>query len=331
MSFLEHKTIIKEGDLVLAFIGRDNLKPIYVTPGQAVNTRYGTFAHESMIGLPYGSQITSGKGYGFIYLLHPTPELWTISLPHRTQIVYTPDSSYIIQRLNVISGSKVIESGTGSGSFTHAFARTCGSKGKVFSYEFHEPRYLQAKNEFEGHGLTNVHLTHRDVCANGFDVKDLQTDEPFYADVDAVFLDLPSPWEAIPHLQSVIAKDRAVGICCFSPCIEQVTKTIEALQKHGWIDIEMTEIAGKKWDSRKEMIREVDDAVERLKDIQKRQAEGIEKKKAWIEMNKKQKEKDVANGVPLDERKRAAQEHIAENKRKKQQTERDYGFNPWVN
>ncbi|ODV84570.1 hypothetical protein CANARDRAFT_208289 [[Candida] arabinofermentans NRRL YB-2248] len=268
MSFLKYKDTIEENDLVLAFIGRENIKPIKIKLGESLNTRYGVFPHDSMIGLKYGSQIISPKGYGFIYLLYPTPELWTLSLPHRTQIVYTPDSSYIIQRLNVINGSRVIEAGTGSGSFSHSFARTIGEEGKLFSYEFHEPRFKQAKLEFEDHNLNNFIITNRDVCNDGFEI----SNEP-NINADIVFLDLPAPWEAIPHLKNVISNNKKVGICCFSPCIEQVVKTVESLQENGWIEIEMTSIMAKKWESRKEMVRKVDDALERLRDVMKRQKE----------------------------------------------------------
>ena len=34
-----------------------------------------------MIGLAFGSKVqSSSKGGGWIYVLHPTPELWTVSL-----------------------------------------------------------------------------------------------------------------------------------------------------------------------------------------------------------------------------------------------------------
>lgn len=46
-----------------------------------------------------------------MYLLHPTPELWTQVLPHRTQILYVADISFIISYLDLKPGSKVIESG----------------------------------------------------------------------------------------------------------------------------------------------------------------------------------------------------------------------------
>lgn len=284
MSFYKYKDIIEEGDFVLAFIGRGNLKHITVTPGSVLNTRYGSFEHDRMIGMKFGDQMSGARGVGFIHLLHPSPELWTISLPHRTQIVYTPDSSYIMQRLGVTTGTRVIEAGTGSGSFSHSFARTIGSEGVLFSYEFHEPRFLEAKKEFQEHGLLDVNtlITHRDVCNGGFEMESIP--EKFSSDcksvnADVVFLDLPSPWTAIPHLEKVIAKRSRVGICCFSPCIEQVEKTVKALQENGWSSIEMVEVAGKRWEARKEMVKDISDVVKRLKDIQSRKSQGIEKRR----------------------------------------------------
>jgi tRNA (adenine57-N1/adenine58-N1)-methyltransferase len=44
------------------------------------------------------------------------------------------------------------------------------------------------RDEFARHGLTQIQLSHRNVCKDGFGLQD---------SVDAVFLDLPAPWEAI--------------------------------------------------------------------------------------------------------------------------------------
>ncbi len=79
-----------------------------------------------MVGMPYGSKMISKNGRGYVYLLRPTPELWTLALPHRTQILYAPDMSFISMKLNMGPGSRVIEAGTGSGSFSHVIARTVG-------------------------------------------------------------------------------------------------------------------------------------------------------------------------------------------------------------
>lgn len=276
--FRKVKDEIQEGDLVLAWMTRTNVKPVIVKDGEQMNTRYGAFPHKNMIGKKYGTQLASSSKHGFIHLMAPTPELWTLSLPHRTQIVYTPDASYIVQRLKIRPGSRVIESGTGSGSFTHMISRTVGSKGKVFTFEFHEPRFHQAKQEIEDHGLSDtVTITHRDVCNDGFGIDSVDIK------ATAIFLDLPSPWAAIPHVVKVADRSRAVQVCSFSPCIEQVARTVEALKKEGFQRIEMVEVSAKKWEGRKEMVKSVNDAVERLRDVKRRRVEGLEKRNRRID------------------------------------------------
>lgn len=286
---------------------------------------------------------------GFAYLVPPTPETWTLSLPHRTQVVYTPDYSYILQRLRVRPGDHIVEAGAGSGSFTHAAVRavyngypgaedengtngiTSKKKrrrrhGGVYSFEYHEPRAKQLQTEIKEHGLdTLVTVTHRDVYGDGFCLDN--SNDP---DADAIFLDLPAPWQALKHLtrsppssaalqsvssdstsplpshepnssstpsappptstpmpfRSPLNPNRAVRICTFSPCIEQVTKTVSALRTLGWLEIDMVEIAAKRFDVRRERVglneegvrggnataATVQEAVQRLRDVEGRAA-----------------------------------------------------------
>ena len=69
-------------------------------------------------------------------------------------------------------------------------------------------------DEFTRHGLGDrVTVSHRDVCVDGLGVEGV---------ADAVFLDLPKPWEALPHAVSAM-KMSGGRICSFSPCIEQVS------------------------------------------------------------------------------------------------------------
>ena len=78
---------------------------------------------------------------------------------------------------------------------THSLSRSVGVNGRVLSFEYHEARYGKAKEEFEEHGLGNVTLSHRNVCKDGFG--DVQG-------VEGVFLDLPAPWEAVPHATKIM-------------------------------------------------------------------------------------------------------------------------------
>lgn len=96
-------------------------------------------------------QVTLTKGWAFV--LQPTPDLWTQTLPHRTQIIYTPDISMILFQLEIKPGSVVIESGTGSGSLSHAFLRAIKPLGHLHTFDFHEQRGAIAREEFSSHGL----------------------------------------------------------------------------------------------------------------------------------------------------------------------------------
>ena len=221
-------------------------------------------------------QLTSGctkvateAGSGFVHILPPTPEAWTASLDHRTQVVYTPDYSYILQRLRVRPGSSVIEAGAGSGSFTHAAARAVFSghsgaetavernTGKVYSYEYHQPRVVLLQEELHSHGLDGiVNLTHRDVCNEGFSSP---TGSNGVGKADAVFLDLPAPWLALRHLtrgtpDAPLNPDGPVHLCTFSPCIEQVMSTVSYLRKNDWTEISMCEVLNKRIDVRRERV-----------------------------------------------------------------------------
>ena len=49
---------------------------------------------------------------GFVHVLRPTPELWTLALPYRTQILYAADIAFVSAWLGVRPGSRVAEAGT---------------------------------------------------------------------------------------------------------------------------------------------------------------------------------------------------------------------------
>lgn len=110
MSFKRYKDIIEEDDTVVLFFGFDCMLQFKVAKNKVNQTRYGALRHNDLIGKSYGSKVNCSKGW--VYVLYPTPELWTVTLPHRTQILYSTDISMITLQLDLKPGSVVVESGT---------------------------------------------------------------------------------------------------------------------------------------------------------------------------------------------------------------------------
>eukprot|EP00644_Phytophthora_capsici_P007190 jgi/Phyca11/112772/e_gw1.22.50.1 len=216
--------IIQEGSLVILFETHNSLTYCYAQRDAIYQNRHGAFYHNDMIGQPFGSKIISRKknAQGYLILLAPTPELWSRALRHRTQIVFTLDASAIMFAAALRSGSRVVESGTGSGALTTSFARTVAPHGHVFTFEFNAHRAEIAREEFKRNGLENVITVDcRDACEQGFPVE-------LEGTIDMVFLDLPSPWIAVGHATKMLKQGGFFA--SYSPCIEQVQKTCDALR-----------------------------------------------------------------------------------------------------
>ncbi|KAK3715499.1 hypothetical protein QZH41_011448, partial [Actinostola sp. cb2023] len=215
--------------------GPSSMHCIVISSSKVHQTKYGAFPHSEMIGQQFGSKIFSKNKKGYVYLLHPTSELWTMNLPHRTQILYSTDISMAVMQLGIKPGSVVIETGTGSASMSHALIRTVAPTGHLYTFEFHKDRCEQARKEFKDHKVDHlVTINHRDVLKEGFQLDSI---------ADAVFLDLPCPWDAISTSKQAI-KISGGRICSFSPCIEQVQKTCETMTEHGFKVMDNISTAG---------------------------------------------------------------------------------------
>lgn len=70
---------------------------------------------------------------------------------------------------------------------------------------------------------------------------------------DAVFLDLPRPYEAIGHAKQVLKKGGR--LCCFSPCIEQVMKNCEEMRNLRFVQIVTVEVIQRPFERRERVFQ----------------------------------------------------------------------------
>jgi len=262
--------IVEADDFVILFERHDKMHGLRMVHGETIQNRFGLFHHTDVIGQPFGSRVFSrspgANGSGFMWILPPTPELWTIALPHRTQILYTADISLVVTHLELTPGKIVVESGTGSGSLSASLARSVAPSGKVFTFEFNAMRCEKAGEDFIMNGADSiVTIAERDVLQDGFEL-------PPDTLADAVFLDLPAPWTVVKSARAVMKPGGR--ICNFSPCIEQVQQVAAALEAENFHDIRTYEILVRSFEVQKQLSKEVGKSKKRKRqEVQKQRAE----------------------------------------------------------
>jgi hypothetical protein len=100
-------SVICEGDLAVVVMSHRSMCTITVTRDQVLSNKNGFFPHNSFIGQPWGLKVYSEGSDGFVRIIRPTAELWTLTLPHRTQVIYQPDISLAIMLLALSPGKTV--------------------------------------------------------------------------------------------------------------------------------------------------------------------------------------------------------------------------------
>ena len=215
------------GDLAL-LVGRDRKSFIIrLEPGSQLHTHRGMVSHDDLIETPWGTQLSTHLKYPFL-LLRPSTDDLVRNLKRTTQIVYPKEAGYILMKMRIMPGCRVVEAGTGSGGLTLVFAQAVGSTGRVYSYEARPEMQRLAHKNLEGLGLSDfVEFKLRDI-SESFDE----------CDADALFLDVPTPWDYLAQAHAALAGGGFFG--CILPTTNQVSCLIEALEEasFGFIEVE---------------------------------------------------------------------------------------------
>jgi len=222
------QAVINEGDDILLYLNRKRTYLVKVEKGKSFHTHKGFLQLDQIVGKPFGTRILSNTGTEFI-VLKPQLSDFIFKSQRKTQITYPKDVALIVMFSGIGPGSRVVEGGTGTGALTTALAHYVKPDGRVYSYEI-RPEFTQTalKNLKRANLLNYVELKNKDIT-QGIDE----------TDADAVVLDLATPWLVIPHAYSTLSGSGT--LVSFSPTIDQVVKTVEALQQNNFTDIETIE------------------------------------------------------------------------------------------
>jgi tRNA (adenine57-N1/adenine58-N1)-methyltransferase len=239
------KTAARAGDIVELVGPRAKNFILRLTPGERLQTHRGILYHDDLIGKTWGTQVFSHLGRSYI-LLQPSLGNLLRETPRTTQIMYPKDIGFILVTLGIRPGQHVLEAGTGSGSLTTALAYTVGPQGHVTTYEQRFETQRLAQKNLTRLGLDErVTFKLRDI-GEGFDERN----------VDALFLDLPNPYDYIPQVRQALMPGGFFGTIL--PTTNQIIRLLEALKRENFAFIEVVELLLRYYQAEPEKFRPVD-------------------------------------------------------------------------
>ncbi|RJS93656.1 tRNA (adenine-N1)-methyltransferase [Candidatus Bathyarchaeota archaeon] len=219
---------IQEGDDVLLYLDKRRSYLVRVERDKELHTHKGLLNLSDLLGKEFGTRIRSSKGVEFV-AFKPTIRDYIFKISRRTQIIYPKDIALIILFSGIGPGSRIVEGGTGAGALAAALANYVKPSGKVYSYEIREEFMEIAAKNLQRIGVMDYVELKKGDLTKGIEERN----------VDAVILDLATPWLVVPHAYEAL---RGSGVfVSFSPTIDQVVRTVEALSKNGFAGIETFE------------------------------------------------------------------------------------------
>jgi tRNA (adenine57-N1/adenine58-N1)-methyltransferase len=239
---------VEPGDVVI-FVGKDRRTFIRaITPGQHLQTHFGMIYFDEIIGKPFGEQVQTHLGHS-MYVIPPSIDDIVKHLRRETQIIFPKDLGYIVMKMSIMPGVKVIEAGTGSGALTMLLTMLVGEDGHVFSYERKAKMQEIARKNVTRIGMEHrVSFIERDISA-GFDQRD----------VHAVFLDLPEPWAYLDQARAALRGGGFFG--AIVPTANQVIKLLDTLYHGQWYLLQAEELILRSWKTIPQRVRPDDQMV----------------------------------------------------------------------
>lgn len=236
------------GDLVILTSPKGKRYLFALEKDKSMHTQDGLIKTNDILETEFGSTVKShlGKPYR---LIRPTILEVIKGIKRQTQILYPKEIGYICLKLGIGPGCRVIEAGSGSGSLTLALSWFAGPTGRVYTYERRPEFYELCGQNLARAGLGQNVERHLGEIEQGFQ----------QSEVDALFLDVRTPWDYLDQAAAALAKGAPIGFLL--PTVNQVSQLLAGLEQSDFTDPEVMEILVRRYKPVPERLRPEDRMV----------------------------------------------------------------------
>jgi tRNA (adenine57-N1/adenine58-N1)-methyltransferase len=222
------------GDKVLLIDSKQRRYLVTLAEGGEFHSHNGFVPHAEMIGQREGLALRSTRGATYT-AMRPTLEDFVLEMPRGAQVIYPKDLAPICMLADIGPGVRVLESGVGSGALSTTMLRWGAD---IVGYELREDFANRARANvrgFLGEDVLDRYRVELRNCYDGIDETEL----------DRVVLDLPEPWNVVPHARTAL---RPGGILvAYTPSVIQVAQLREALADRSWAFTRTLEVLHRGW------------------------------------------------------------------------------------
>jgi tRNA (adenine57-N1/adenine58-N1)-methyltransferase len=237
-----HTGLLDAGEAALLVDAKGRRYLVTLDPAAEYHSHTGFIPHADIIGRPEGVQVATTRGQKF-RVYRPTMNDYVLQMKRGAQVIYPKDLAAILMMADIYPGSRVLETGIGSGAMSMALLRAGAI---VTGYELREDFAARAMKNVRGF-LGDSVLARFDVhLADAYEAIDLtspaRAEAPMF---DRFVLDLPEPWRVIAHAPGAL---RPGGIVvAYTPSITQAQQARQALVDLRFGEVATTEVLYRTW------------------------------------------------------------------------------------
>lgn len=230
--------LLAHGDMVLITDAKKRRYLLTLTPGAEFGSHTGVLPHDHLIGQPEGCEVATIRGQKF-RAFRPTLEEFVLSMPRGAQVIYPKDLAAMLMLGDIAPGHRVFESGLGSGALSMALLRAGAI---ITGYEIRDDFASRAQKNVAAFLGPEV-LERYEVCLqSAYEPFDLPAE---HGGFDRVMLDLPEPWQVIPHVEATL---RPGGVLvAYTPSITQVQRLRDVLETSRFTQSSTIEVLHRGW------------------------------------------------------------------------------------